>query len=64
MIRDVDERLDQLTRVLQRAIDQLLFAESMHTCMESVCDPILAEIWDAQSRVAALRLRLEAVRDG
>jgi hypothetical protein len=64
MIRDVDERLEQLSRVLQRAIDQLLFAESMHTCMESVCDPILTEIREAQARVAALRLRLEAVRDG
>ena len=63
MIQDVDERLEQLSRVLQRAIDRLLFAESMHTCMESVCDPILAEIFDAQSRVAALRLRLAAVRD-
>jgi len=63
MIRDVDERLEQLTRVLQRAIDQLLFAEDTHTCMASVCDPILMEIREAQSRVAALRLRLEAVRD-
>jgi len=54
---DID--LEQLTAILQRAKDLILAAEDTHACMASVCDPILVEIWEAQSRVAALKLALE-----
>jgi len=57
-LEDIDRDLDSLSGTLQIAIDMLLFSEDMHTCMSSVCDPIIKSLREAQAKVAALRLRL------
>jgi hypothetical protein len=61
---DIDRDLDSLSGILQTAIDMLMFSEDTYTCMASVCDPIIASLREAQAKVAALRLRLEAMRNG